>query len=91
MILAKIISITFIFEMTVIKHPPFKGKTPSAAFVEVFESIIKNCPEKLTEYMAFQRPVDEKGRYLHFDELRYRVKPELNGYGRYCVFHATNN
>ncbi|WP_287603879.1 Fic family protein [Thiothrix sp.] len=61
-----------------IKHPPFKDQTPTAAFSEVFVEINQRCPDKLMEYMAFQRPVDEKGRYLHFDEMRYRVKPELN-------------
>jgi len=38
-----------------------------------FEHIAKSCPEKLVDYLELFSPVDSKGRYLHFDELRYRL------------------
>ncbi len=38
-----------------------------------FEHIAKECPEKIEQYLELFSPVDAKGRYLHFDELRYRL------------------
>lgn len=61
-----------------IKSPPFADKTPASAFVHAFNEITQNHPDKLMEYMAFQRTIDEKGRYLPFDEMRYRISPGLN-------------
>lgn len=61
-----------------IKLPPFRDQNPTEAFINILMNIKQHCPDKILDYMAFHRPVDDKGRYLHFDELRYRVKPELN-------------
>ncbi len=61
-----------------IKPPPFREQTAAEAYISASLHIHKNCPDKLLDYMAFQRPVDDKGRYLHFDELRYRVKPGID-------------
>lgn len=59
-----------------IKFPPFQDDALAA--IQVFHDIIQQQPDKLADYVAFQRAVDSKGRYLHFDDFRYRVKPELN-------------
>lgn len=59
-----------------IKHPPFNNISAERAAKLAWQEIEE---EKFLSYMfAFQKPVDDKGRYLHFDEFRYRVPPELN-------------
>lgn len=40
--------------------------------------IAKECPEKLDDYLALSFPTDEKGRYLHYDEIRFRLPKELD-------------
>lgn len=59
------------------KNPPFSGTLPSQAWLNVFQNIMKNCPEKISEYMHFQRTVDEQGRYLPFDKFRFKVPPHI--------------
>ncbi|WP_347904391.1 Fic family protein [Pseudomonas purpurea] len=49
-----------------IKSPPF---VDSAFLEKLGQSPHK---EKLTEYLALLKPLDEQGRYLPFDDLRYR-------------------
>ena len=34
--------------------------------------------EDLSEYLKLHSPTDEKGRYLHFHDFRYRVAKGLN-------------
>ena len=38
--------------------------------------VVSVRPERLHEVLTFARPVDGKGRYLHWDNLRYRDPPE---------------
>ncbi|MDX1489741.1 MAG: Fic family protein [Pseudohongiellaceae bacterium] len=40
--------------------------------------IAEKCPEKLAKYLEFYSPIDHKGRYLHFEELRFRVPSDLD-------------
>lgn len=72
-----------------IKPPPFREQTPAEAFSQTVMQIQQQCPEKLLDYIAFQRPVDDKGRYLHFDELRYRINPELQAEWAWAVLRRS--
>ncbi len=72
-----------------IKYPPFSKLTPAEAFVQVFDAIKANAPERVLDYLAFQNPVDGRGRYLHFDDFRYRVPSGLNADWAWAVLrHA---
>jgi len=55
-----------------IANPP-KGLPESP-----FHFITKNEPEKLDSYLELFSPLDTKGRYLPFDEFRYRVPEGLD-------------
>ena len=57
-----------------IKFPPKKENLPS----NLFEDINNKYPEKLSEYLDYYKPIDDKGRYLPFDEFRYRIKSGLD-------------
>lgn len=57
-----------------IKHPPKKEDLP----LNLFDEINKKHPNKMGEYLDFYKPVDNKGRYLPFDEFRHRLKPGLD-------------
>jgi len=35
-------------------------------------------PEQLNDYLAFLSPTDTKGRYLHYDQLRFRTPKKLD-------------
>ena len=48
-------------------------KAPPAVAQNPFASITQNYPEKLEQYLEFYSPVDKKGRYLPYDELRHRI------------------
>lgn len=54
-----------------LKKPPKTEPNPLAV-------IVKNCPDKLSDYLVFFSPTDSKGRYLHYHELRHRVDTDLN-------------
>jgi len=53
--------------MNKIALPP-KDRIPN-----IFNHISSTCPDKFGEYLELFSPVDGKGRYLHFDELQYRL------------------
>jgi len=57
-----------------IKHPPKKQDLPT----NLFEEITKKHPDKMGEYLDYYKPIDNKGRYLPFDEFRHRVKSGLD-------------
>ena len=40
--------------------------------------IAESCPENLESYLELSSSTDEKGRYLHYDELRFRVPKGLD-------------
>ena len=54
-------------------------KPPSKNVVNPFQQIAENAPSKLDAYLELFSPIDSKGRYLHFDELKYRL-PKENTY-----------
>jgi Fic family protein len=56
------------------KPPMLKGRSDP-----VFDLLTKSPhKERLTEYLALLKPLDGQGRYLPFDELRYRWAPGLD-------------
>ncbi len=54
-----------------IKEPPQVEANPLSI-------IANNCPEKLGDYLEFFSPMDKKGRYLPYDELRHRIDDGLD-------------
>lgn len=54
-----------------IKVPPLEESNPLSV-------IANNCPEKLNDYLKFFSPMDKKGRYLPYDELRHRIDSNLD-------------
>lgn len=54
-----------------IKEPP--KKTPDA-----FSVVVNSYPEKVGEYLDYFGPLDKKGRYLPYDELRHRIDDGLD-------------
>lgn len=53
-------------------------KAPPAVVQNPFASITQNSPDKLEHYLEFYSPVDKKGRYLPYDELRHRIASGLD-------------
>jgi Fic family protein len=43
-----------------------------------FKTIAKSCPEKLDDYLALFSPTDKQGRYLHYDDIRFRLSKALD-------------
>lgn len=54
-----------------------KPAKTNSLLAELLEHISKKQPEKLGKYLEYHQPVDNKGRYLPFDEYRYRVANDL--------------
>jgi Fic family protein len=54
-----------------IKKPPVEAPDPLAV-------IVTKCPDKLGRYLEFLSPIDRKGRYLPYDELRHRIDSDLD-------------
>lgn len=54
-----------------IKAPPELTPNPIAA-------ISANYPNQLEDYLKYLSPIDKKGRYLPYDELRHRVEAGLD-------------
>ena len=53
-------------------------KRPSEVDADPFSVIASHSPDQLNNYLEFFTPIDTKGRYLHFDELRYRIPSNLD-------------
>ena len=53
-------------------------KTPPAVVVNPFAALTQNYPNQLEDYLEFYSPVDKKGRYLPYDELRHRIASGLD-------------
>jgi Fic family protein len=54
-----------------IKMPPPLDPSP-------FSTIVKEHGEKIGEYLELNTPLDDKGRYLPYHELRHRIPKDLN-------------
>ena len=53
-------------------------KVPPSVEANSFATITTNHPDKLEKYLEFYSPMDKKGRYLPYDELRHRIDSELD-------------
>lgn len=51
---------------------------PAERILNPFKTIAKTCPEKLDDYLALFFPTDEQGRYLHYDDIRFRLSKGLD-------------
>lgn len=67
-----------------IKVPPTEEVNPLAV-------IANNCPEKLSDYLEFFSPMDKKGRYLPYDELRHRIDDGLDHKLAWSLVKASRN
>lgn len=61
----------WIFELLMIKKPPQTELNP-------FLRIPQEFPLLVGEYLKLSSPIDEKGRYQHYDTLRFRIPAELD-------------
>lgn len=53
-------------------------KRPPAFISNALAQVSAQAPELLERYLELFTPLDDKGRYLHFDELRFRVPSGLD-------------
>lgn len=51
---------------------------PKDRILNPFNKIAKSCPDKLESYLELFSPIDERGRYLHFDDIRFRLPKQLD-------------
>jgi Fic family protein len=51
---------------------------PAERLPNPFKTIAKACPEQLDNYLALFFPTDEQGRYLHYDDIRFRLPKGLD-------------
>jgi Fic family protein len=58
-----------------IKSPPKAAQLPEDFFSPSADHPFR---ENIAEYLALHKPLDDQGRYLHFDELRHRWRTGLN-------------
>jgi len=61
-----------------IKSPPYRNEDRSTTFAEVLGLVVREDIDKASKYFEFQKIVDEKGRYLHFDKFRHTVSDGVN-------------
>lgn len=45
---------------------------------KLLQELLRQSPERVEQYLDLNSPVDDKGRYLSFDELQYRVDKSIN-------------
>ncbi len=54
-------------------------KSPPATVMNPFEGLSGLVdPQMISEYLSLNSPVDSRGRYLHYDKLRFRLKPGID-------------
>lgn len=51
---------------------------PRKIILNPFAEITSSCPDKISDYLEWFSPIDSKGRYLHYDALRFRVPKHLD-------------
>jgi hypothetical protein len=51
---------------------------PQDIEADPFTKIVEKSPDKLSAYMEFHRPIDNKGRYQHYNDFRFRIPNELD-------------
>lgn len=53
-------------------------KQPPPLIDDPLQRIARECPAQIGAYLALNAPLDEKGRYQHFDKLRFRIPAGLD-------------
>lgn len=53
-------------------------KSPPVPITNPLSVVAEREPERLSQYLEFFTPLDDKGRYLPFDELRFRIPRDLD-------------
>lgn len=53
-------------------------KPPPVPITNPLSVVAEREPERLSQYLEFFTPLDDKGRYLPFDELRFRIPRDLD-------------
>ena len=53
-----------------------KKPLPPPDMAQLWSEITNDSPQRLYEIFSEGRPVDAKGRYLHWDQMRHRTPPE---------------
>lgn len=53
-------------------------KPPAALTTNPLQTVATQHPEQFERYLELFSPTDNKGRYLHFDQLKYRLPKELD-------------
>lgn len=53
-------------------------KPPPVLITNPLSVVAEREPERLSQYLEFFTPLDDKGRYLPFDELRFRIPRDLD-------------
>ena len=51
---------------------------PKDKILSPFQYIAEHVPQHLEQYLDLFSPIDQKGRYLHFDALRRRIPKDLD-------------
>jgi len=54
------------------------SKPPKERIPSPLQQILAGDPDLVDQYLELASPVDKKGRYLHFDELKYRLPSKLD-------------
>jgi Fic family protein len=66
-------------------------KPPPTVHPNPFSIITETAPEKLTQYLEYFSPIDKNGRYLYFDDLKYRIPAELDASLIWSVVKSARN
>ncbi|MBD8188914.1 Fic family protein [Pseudomonas viridiflava] len=67
-----------------IKLPPKHEMNP-------FTDMSKRFPDQVGLYLSLHNALDEKGRYLHFDKMRFRIPAELDSTVAWSVIKAARS
>lgn len=70
--------------MSLITRPPQPVPTP-------FSLILQTHPEKIPEYLHLSHPMDPKGRYLHYEDWRFRLPKGLDATLAWSVIKDARN
>lgn len=52
-------------------------KSPPALIPNPFQVIVEKYPDQAGAYLEYNQPIDSKGRYQHFDKLRFRLPADI--------------
>lgn len=53
-------------------------KRPPPVDLSPWSAIVQNHANHLTDYVELHQAIDKEGRYLHFDQMRYRISSKLD-------------